>query len=124
LAMAPSTAPEERVLVLVPVGRGAFGSLHDLGPGLEPAALQSQGAEHLPPRFDPVEVSGIGGLEDEFPARMEQAEQQHVRRAVSAEVVNHGIDPLDCGVDPGLDLAQDPKGSAAKSTQLVVVRRA
>ena len=38
---------------------------------------------------------------------MKQAEQQHIRRAVGVEVVNDGIDPLDRGVNPGFDLAQE-----------------
>ncbi|KJB92454.1 hypothetical protein N826_23075 [Skermanella aerolata KACC 11604] len=38
---------------------------------------------------------------------MEQAEQQHAGRAVSAEIVYHGINPLDGGIDPGLDLAEE-----------------
>jgi hypothetical protein len=37
---------------------------------------------------------------------MKQAEQQHIRRAVGVEVVNDGIDPLDRGVNPGVDLTQ------------------
>jgi hypothetical protein len=43
---------------------------------------------------------------------MKQAEQQHIRRAVGVEVVNDGIDPLDRGVNPGVDLTQkiDPVG--------------
>src|SRR3954469_7824925 len=105
--MAPPATPDEGMLMFVPVGGGAFDRLLDLGPGLEPAAFQGQGAEHLPPGFDQVEIGGILGLEDELPARMEQAEQQYVRRAVSTEVVNDRIDPLDRGVDPGFDFAQE-----------------
>ena len=43
---------------------------------------------------------------------MEQAEQQHVGCAVSAEIISDRIDPLDRGIDPGFDLAQevDPVG--------------
>src|SRR3954464_5520614 len=110
--MAPPASPEEGMHVLIPVGGGAFNGLLDLGPGFEPAAFQSQGAEHLPPWLDQVEVGRILGLEDELPAWMEQAEQQHVGRAVGAEVVGHGIDPLDRGIDPGFDRAQevDPVG--------------
>src|SRR4051795_9719837 len=113
--MAPTASPDEGMLVLVPVGGGAFNRLLDLGPGFEPAAFQSQGAEHLPPGLDQVEVGRILGLEDELPARMEQAEQQHVGRAVSAEVVSYRIDPLDRRVDPGFDVAQEvnPVGCGA-----------
>jgi len=101
--------------MVVPVGGGAFNRLLDLGPGLEPATFQSQGAEHLPPWLDQVEVGRVLGLEDELPAGMKQAEQQHVRRAVSAEVVSYRIDPLDCGINPGFNLAQevDPVGCSS-----------
>src|SRR4051795_10737715 len=113
--MTPTASPDKRMLVLVPVGGGAFNGLLDLGPGLEPATFQSQGAEHLPPWLDQVEVGRILGLEDELPARMEQVEQQHVGCAVSAEVVSYRIDPLDCGIDPGLNLAEEvnPVGRGA-----------
>src|SRR3954468_8839775 len=115
LPMAPTTSPDEGMLVLVPVGGSSFDGLLDLGPSLEPAAFQSQGAQHLPPGLDQVEIGRILGLEDELPARMKQAEQQHVRRAVSTEVVNYRIDPRDRGIDPGLDLAEevDPVGCGA-----------
>src|SRR4051794_909710 len=103
----PSTAPDEGMLVIVPVRGGPFDSLLDLGPGLEAASLQGQGAQHLPPRLDQVQVGGVLGLEDELPARMQQAEQQHVGGAVDVEVVEHRVDPLDRGIDPGLDLAQE-----------------
>src|SRR3954449_11069811 len=46
---------------------------------------------------------------------MEQAEQQHVRRAVGIEVVDDCIDTLARRIDPGLDRAQeiDPVGRRA-----------
>jgi hypothetical protein len=59
LPMAPTASPDEGMLVLIPVGCGAFDRLLDLGPGLEPAPFQRQGAEHLPPWLDQVEVGGI-----------------------------------------------------------------
>src|SRR5690349_6732517 len=113
--MTPATAPDEGMLVLVPVGGCAFDGVRDLGPGLEAAAFQRQGAQDLPPGLDQVQVGSVLGLEDELPARMEQAEQQHVRRAVGVEVVDHGVDPLGRRVDPGLDRAQevDPVGRGA-----------
>src|SRR3954451_4575038 len=54
------------------------------------------------------------------PARMQQAERQHVGRAVDVEVVEHGVDPLDRRIDPALDRAQeiDPvDGGAALISQ-------
>src|SRR5918994_1349693 len=47
---------------------------------------------------------------------MEQAEQQNIRRAVSAEIVNDRIDPLDCGIDPDLDLTQEVDPVGCRST--------
>jgi hypothetical protein len=105
--MAPTSSPDERMLVLVPVGGGTFDGLCDLGPGLEPSPCQSQGAQHLPPRLDQIEIRCVLGLKDELPAGVKQAEQQHVGRAVSAEVVSDRIDPLDRGIDPGFNLAQE-----------------
>jgi hypothetical protein len=72
-------------------------------------------SEHWQLRSHQVEVGRILGLEDELPARVKQAEQQHVRRAVSTEVVSDRIDPRDRGINPGLDLAEevDPVGCGA-----------
>jgi hypothetical protein len=92
--MAPTAPPDEGMLVLVPVGSGAFNRLLGLGPGLEASPFQGQGAQHLPPGLDQVEVGRVLGLEDELPARMEQAEQQNIRRAVGAEVVPPPALPL------------------------------
>src|SRR4051812_45285913 len=68
-AMAPATAPDERMLVRVPVGGGARDGLLDLRPGLEPSPLEGQRAQHLPPRLDEVQVGRILRLEHELPAR-------------------------------------------------------
>src|SRR3954469_327089 len=113
--MTPATAPDEGMLVLVPVGGCAFDGLFDLGPGLEASTLQRQGAHDLPPGLDQVQVGRVLGLEDELPARMEQAEQKHVRRAVGIEVVDDCIDTLAGSIQASTALR--------KSTQLVVVRR-
>src|SRR4051794_29558663 len=105
--MTPATAPDEGMFVLVPVGGCAFDGLRDLGPGLEASALQRQGAHDLPPGLDQVQVGRVFGLEDELPARMEQAEQKHVRRAVGIEGIDDCIDRLARRIDPGLDRAQE-----------------
>ncbi len=82
--MTSTASPDEGMLVLVPVGGGAFHGLLDLGPGLEASPFQGQGAQHLPPRLDQVEISGIRGLKDELPAGMRHREQQHVGGAMGA----------------------------------------
>src|SRR6478672_7587790 len=81
-AVAPSAAPEEGVLVLVPVRGGAPDGLFDLRPSLEAAALERQRAQDLPPRLDQVQVGRIFGLEDELPARVGKREQENIGGAV------------------------------------------
>src|SRR5688572_27823448 len=107
LAGTAPAAPDEGMPVLVPVGGGPLDRLFDVGPGLAAAAFEGQRAQHLPPRPDQVQVGGVFGLEDELPAWMQEAEQQHVGRAVDVQVVEHGIDPLDGRIDPALDGAQE-----------------
>ena len=105
--MAPAAAPDERVPVLVPVGGGALDGLLDLGPGIEAPPFKDQGAQHLPPRLDEVQVGRVLRLEDELPAWMGQGEQQYVDAGVDVEVVDHGVDPLGIGRDPALDLLEE-----------------
>ena len=75
----------------------------------------NEGAQDLPPGLDQVEAGRVLGLEGELPARMEPAEQQHVRRAVGVAVIEDGIDALTRRIDPGFDRAQeiDPVGGGA-----------
>src|SRR3954447_25536243 len=114
-AVPPFAAPQEGVLVRVPVRGGAPDSLLDLGPGLEAAALQCQRAQDLPPRLDQVQVGGILGLEHELPARVGKREQEDIGGAVDVEIVHHRVDPFDPSVDPALDCAEeiDPVRSGA-----------
>ena len=85
-AVPPSVAPEEGVLVLVPVRGGAADGLLDLGPGLEAAALERQRAQDFPPRLDQVQVGRIFGLEHELPARVGEREQEDIGGAVDVEM--------------------------------------
>src|SRR4051794_7402397 len=106
-AVPPFAAPQEGVLVRVPVRGGAPDSLLDLGPGLEAAALQCQRAQDLPPWLDQVQVGGILGLEHELPARVGKREQEDIGGAVDVEIVHHRVDPFDPSVDPALDCAEE-----------------
>src|SRR6187397_255386 len=106
-AVPPSTAPDEGMLVLVPVRGGPLDGFFDLGPGLEAAPFEGQRAQDLPPRLDQVQVGRVFGLEHELPARVGQSKEQHIGCAVDVEVVHHGVDPRDIGVDPALDLAEE-----------------
>src|SRR3954467_1916421 len=116
-AMAPPAAPDEGMLVRVPVGGGTLDGFFDLGPGFEAAPFEGQRAQDFPPRLDQVQVSRILGLEHELPARVGQSKEQHIGGAVEVEVVHHGVDPLDPSLDPALDRAEeiDPvRGGAAR----------
>src|SRR3954447_10448528 len=106
-AVPPSAAPDEGMLVRVPVRGGTLDGFFDLGPGFEAAPFESQRAQDLPPRLNQVQVGRVFGLEHELPARVGQSEEQHIGRAVDVEVVHHGVDPLDPGIDPALDLAEE-----------------
>src|SRR5689334_20649574 len=84
-AMPPPAAPDEGVLVRVPVIRGAPDGLLDLGPSLKTPPFEGQGAQCLPPRLHQVEVGRVDRLEHELPARMGQRKQKHVGGAVGVE---------------------------------------
>src|SRR5690348_5828747 len=103
----PSTTPEERVLVRVPVRGGAPDGLFDLRPSLKAAALQRQRAQDLPPRLDQVQVGRVLGLEDELPTRVSERKQEDISGAVEVEVVHHRVDPRDPGIDPALYRAEE-----------------
>src|SRR5262249_41192989 len=113
--MAAAPAPDERMPMLVPVGRRLGHRAADLLPRLEPPALQGQRPQHLPPRLDQVEVRRVLRLEDELPPRAPQREQEHVGRPVRLKVINDRIDPSDIGRDPRLDALEEvgPVGGAA-----------
>ncbi len=51
--------------------------------------------------------SGVLGLEDELPARMRHGKQEHISRPMGAQIVQDGVDPLDLGGQPGIDLVQE-----------------
>src|SRR5688572_26783996 len=71
-----AVAPDEGMPVRVPVrGRPRHGP-GDLVPALEPAPLERQRAQHLPPGLDQVEVGGVGGPEDHLPARVGEHKQE------------------------------------------------
>src|SRR3954454_10836447 len=56
-------------------------------------------------------------LEHELPARVSEREQEHIGGTVDVEIVHHRVDPLDPGLDPALDRAEeiDPvRGGAAR----------
>ena len=79
----------------------------DVVPGLEALALEGQGTQDLPPRFDQVQVGGVRGLEDELPPRVGEREEEHIGGAVGAEVVEDGVDALNSGIDPRFHLLHE-----------------
>ena len=113
--VASTPSPDERVAMRIPVGRGGGDGGGDLVPGLEAAALEGQGPEHLPPGLDQVEIGRVGRLEDELPTRMGQREQEHIGGAVDVQVVDDGVDALDLR---RIQASTWPR----KSTQFTMVR--
>jgi hypothetical protein len=105
--MPSSAAPNKGMLVRVPVLGGALHGLLDFRPCVKAAPLQREGAQHLPPWFQQVQIGRIDRLEHELPARVGQREQQHVCGGMGVEIIHHRIDSLHGGVDPPLDLAEE-----------------
>src|SRR5207237_7033532 len=60
--MAAAPFPEERVLMLVPVGGRVCDRLGELLAGREAPALAGERAENLPPGLDQIEVGGTRGV--------------------------------------------------------------
>src|SRR5260370_30147161 len=106
-AVAAPAPPDKRMLVGIPISRRLPHGSSQVLPGREPPPLEGQRTEHLPPRLDQVEVGGVGGLEDELPARMGQAEEQHVVGMVDVEIVQDGVHPLHLSRHPGIDPLQE-----------------
>ena len=110
--MSLSATAHERVAVHVPAfGRPGDGELH-FGPRLEAAPLERERPQHLPPRLEEIQIGRVHGREDELPAWMREREEQHLGRAVRAQVVEHRIDPRYARGHPGVDLREevDPVG--------------
>lgn len=105
--MAPSAPPDEGMFGRVPVGRCPLDCLADVGPALEPAPRQRQGAQHLPPGLNQVQGGGVLRLKDDLPARMDQREEQHVGRAMRAQILPDGLDALDLRGEPAVDLVEE-----------------
>ena len=78
----------------IPVGCSLTNCLAQLLPGFETPSFQRQRTQDFPPRLDQVQVGGIFGLEDELPALVGQAKQEHVGCAMRTQVVQDGIDPF------------------------------
>ena len=109
----PATpTPHERVAVGVPVHRRPLHGRLDLLPRLEPPTLESQRPEHLPPRFDQVQVRRARRLDDEPRPRVRQREQECVGPSMGRQAVEHRVHPSDAGRYPPLDPFQevDPVG--------------
>ena len=67
-------------------------------------ALERQRPQDFPPEFNQVQIRRIGGLKDDLPARMRQAEQQRIHRTVGTQVIEDGVDPRGVRREPGIDL--------------------
>src|SRR5713101_1163709 len=76
--MSAASPPDKRMLMGIPVGRGRRDRLLNLLPGLKAPAFEGQRTQHLPPRFDQIEIGGIRRLIDELPSLMMEHEEQQV----------------------------------------------
>src|SRR5579875_668672 len=108
-------APHEGVFMRLPVGGRGGNGLTDVGPILKPASFERQRPQEFPPRFDQVEIGGVGRLEDKLPARMGQVEQEYIHRAVGTQIVQHRVDPFDLAGQPAVYSFQEvhPVGNRA-----------
>src|SRR5258708_10943274 len=118
--MPTAPAPDERMPMLVPVGRGIFDRLNDLLPRLEAAPLQREPAEDLPPRFNQVQIRRTFGLEEKLPAQVRQREQQHVGCPMHVKNIEDCVDCRELRGEPGIDLLQEvnPVGDRAPIIRL------
>src|SRR5579875_2745369 len=108
-------APHEGVFMRLPVGGRGGNGLTDVGPILKPASFERQRPQEFPPRFDQVEIGGVGRLEDKLPARMGQVEQEYIHRAVGTQIVQHRVDPFVLAGQPAVYSFQEvyPGGNRA-----------
>jgi hypothetical protein len=74
--MATPSAPDKGMFMGVPVSRSGLDGGHHFLPGFKASALKCQGAQDLPPGFNQVQLGGVLGLVDKFPAPMMDHEQQ------------------------------------------------
>src|SRR5260221_6649121 len=105
--MASATAPHEGMAMRVPVGSGSRHRLTDLLPTLKSTPLEGERAQDLPSGLNQVEIGGIRGLEDKFPARMRQREEQDIGGPMRAQVVQDRVHALDRRINPALDVVEE-----------------
>ena len=105
--MSSPTTPDERVPMPVPVGRRLLDRTTDFLPSLEPATFQRQRLEHLPPGFDQIQIGRVLGLEDELPAGISQAKEQHIRGAMGLQIIHDRVHPRHFRREPSLDLLEE-----------------
>src|SRR3712207_9003397 len=80
-----------RSLVPVPVDGGALDGLLDLGPGVEPSALEGQRAQHLPPRLDEVQEGRILRLEQDRKSTRLNSSHANISYAVFCLKKKHSL---------------------------------
>lgn len=110
----PPAAPDEGVPRRDPIRRRRLHGLADFLPALEPAPLERQRAQHLPPGLDQIQGGGVLRLADALPARVRQRAQQPVGGAMPVQVVHDGVDPLGLGRPPGLHPLEEVHPAGAR----------
>ena len=106
MGMRTTFGPYKKMTRSIPAGSGSLNGLADLLPGMKASSFERQRTQHLPPGFNQVEIGGVPGLKDEYPAGMAQTEEQHVRCAVSTEVIDNGIHAFHFRWYSSIDLGQ------------------
>jgi hypothetical protein len=106
--------------MLVPIRCCLLDCLTDVVPRLKAPPFKRERAQDLPPRLDQIQVDGVFGLTDELLARTRERKQQHLRGAMSAQVIDNRIDLFRLCGQPGLDPFQevDPMGARALGIRL------
>jgi hypothetical protein len=100
--MAPLRSQEKEMAMRTSVIDRLCDGLNTLSPGLKALPGEREGAQHLPPWLDQVEVGSAFRLEHHLPARIRQHEQQPIGGAVAAQVVGNDADPLSLLRQPGV----------------------
>src|SRR5450631_2314589 len=95
--MPPASSPDIRMTMLIPIHRCFFDGFLDFSPALKTASFECQRFERLPPRLDQVEIGGVRGLKDEFPAWIGQIEEKNIHGAMHRQIIQDDIDPLHIG---------------------------
>ena len=93
--VAPTAAPDKRMLVGIPVGGRRCDRIYNLLPSREPTPLDGQRAEHLPPGLNLIEIRGVLELVDQLPTGILGQIEEQILIMLHVQIVHDGRDPGD-----------------------------